>query len=363
MPDVIIRGLIQLSGQGINSDTPVDTQFAWDQDPDVTGLVGTVPQLGFFTEGVEGAADELIPIGSTTIIDGVEYTMTAVYDSFATYNKTDPETGETFEQEGQTVSFTLEDADGNVLSFSAPSNDFNADDPWAPGVINSITVTTEPTSHGAIGSGSDGISNKLSDDPEPEIPCFVAGTLIDTADGRRPVEELQPGDLVLTRDKGYMPLSWVGTRSFDADAVAAQPQFAAVILRAGSLGPNTPERDTRVSPSHRVLICGARAELLFGENEVLVPALDLVGLPGIERDDAEVCYVHVMFDSHQIVLGDGLWSESFQPAQYSLDGLGAEQRDEIMALFPELAQQGPRGRFRAARMTLRPHEARMLFAA
>lgn len=360
MPEVTINGLIQVASTGINSDTPVGTTFVYNDDPAETGLIAVLNGLVFDTGDAFG---QLIPVGSTTVIDGTEFTLTSVFNSSAIYNKTDHETGETFQQEGQTLSFTLEDSDGNVLTFMAPSNQFNPDDPWIPAEINSIEISSPPTPEDTISAGPEGDESKLSDDPGVKIPCFVAGTLIDTAEGRRRVEDLKPGDLVLTRDKGYLPLQWAGQRALADKEIAEHPEFAAVILRAGALGPNMPECDTRVSPSHRVLVCGPRAELLFGENEVLVPAGHLVGMPGIERDTSAVTYVHIMFDSHQIVLGDGLWSESFQPADYALDGLGAAQRDEILALFPELADKGNLRKFKAARMTLRQHEARLLFAA
>lgn len=360
MAEVTINGLIQVASTGIDSDTPIGTAFVYDDDPAATGLISTLNGLVFDTGDAFG---QLIPIGSTTVIDGTEYSLTSIFNSNAIYDKTDPDTGESFQQEGQTVSFTLEDSDGNVLTYMAPSNQFNVDDPWVPGIINSIEISSPPTPEDTITAGVEGDESKLSDDKEVEIPCFVAGTLIDTADGRRLVEDLKPGDLVLTRDKGYLPLQWVGQRALADNEIVEQPEFAAVILRAGALGPNMPERDTRVSPSHRVLVFGPRAELLFGENEVLVPAGHLVGMPGIERDTGAVTYVHIMFDSHQIVLGDGLWSESFQPADYSLDGLGAAQRDEILTLFPDLAEKGSARKFKAARMTLRQHEARLLFAA
>lgn len=38
------------------------------------------------------------------------------------------------------------------------------------------------------------------------FPCFPAGTLIDTSDGARPIEEIQKGDLVFTHAQRYRPV-------------------------------------------------------------------------------------------------------------------------------------------------------------
>lgn len=361
MPLVTINDLIMTRGSGITTDTPMGTTFTYDDHPDLSELKEVRDGLVFETP--EGTFGNLVPVGSTVEIDGVTYTLVGVHEFWGTYTKIDPETGETFTQQGQTVALTLEGPDGNTINFLSPSDTFNLDDPWLPGDIVSIEVSSPPVDEGVINLTPGSDDSKLSNDDDVEIPCFVAGTLIDTAEGRKAVETLKAGDLVLTRDHGYMPLVWAGQRSIDAAELAAQPEFASVLLRAGSLGLNTPEIDTRVSPAHRVLICGAQAEMLFGEKEVLVPAGHLVGQPGIERDSRPVSYVHIMFESHQIVLGDGMWSESFQPADHSLDGLGAEQRDEILALFPELAGKAGQTEYKAARMTLKAHEARLLFAA
>ena len=47
-----------------------------------------------------------------------------------------------------------------------------------------------------------------------------------------------------------------------------------------------------------------------------------------------------MFAQHEVILSDGTLSESFQPGDYSLKGVGTMQRDEIVALFPELGSEG-----------------------
>lgn len=67
--------------------------------------------------------------------------------------------------------------------------------------------------------------------------CFVAGTLIETADGPRPVEALQPGDLVLTRDHGLQPLGLGGPVADRCGAAGQLPQPAPDCHRTGRPGP------------------------------------------------------------------------------------------------------------------------------
>ena len=117
-----------------------------------------------------------------------------------------------------------------------------------------------------------------------------------------------------------------------------------------------------VSPQHRMLIEGARAEMLFGEPEVLVAATHLTTLPGIEQVPTYgVTYIHLLFDRHEIIRADGAWTESFQPADRTLSNMDSEQRAEIEALFPELTMDALT--FQAARLSLKGYEARVLLDA
>lgn len=195
------------------------------------------------------------------------------------------------------------------------------------------------------------------------VPCFASGVMIETAIGSVPVQEILVGDRVLTRDSGYRAVCWIGRRHVDREWLARAPHLHPVLIRAGALGQERPARDMMVSPQHRMLLNGARAEMLFGEREVLVAALHLVGLPGIDRAQAdEVTYVQLLFDAHEIVLSDGCWSETYQPGDRTLAGLASEQRREILALFPELATGDRCRRWIAARRSLHSHEARVLLS-
>jgi Ca2+-binding RTX toxin-like protein len=196
---------------------------------------------------------------------------------------------------------------------------------------------------------------------EQVIACFTPGTLILTADGEKPIEEIAEDDLVLTRDNGFQPVRWVAHRDLSQADLMAEPRFNPVRFAPGSLGEGLPRKEMMVSPQHRMLVSGPRAELLFGEHEVLVAATHMVGMTGVERVMPQtVRYIHILFDQHEIVLANGAWSESFQPGEATLDGLGAEQRAEVLALFPNLDQSGS---YPAARTTLRSREARVLLSA
>ena len=92
-----------------------------------------------------------------------------------------------------------------------------------------------------------------------------------------------------------------------------------------------------MSPQHRILITGWQAELLFGEDEVLVPAISLVNGTTVTQDPCDIVrYIHLLFDRHQLVTTSGLISESFFPGQEGLAGLGSDTRDELLTLFPQL---------------------------
>lgn len=359
MPEVITYDQIVLAGDGVDASS-FGATYTYDSDPAANELTGVLDGITFTTP--DGTPGEIIPIGSTVTIDGTEYTLTEVYSFWGEFTKIDPDTGATFTDSGQTLGYTLTDADGNEINVIAPCDSFTGDPAsWSPGQITSIRVGSEPFSTDAINEDDDG--SKLGDDEDIVPPCFVAGSLIDTDKGPKRVEEIAVGDLVLTRDNGYQPVRWVGHHVQTPASMAARPELAAVILRQGALGAGLPLRDMRVSPWHRMLLCGQRAEMMFGEYEVLVPAIHLVGQPGITRETAPQTYIHLLFDEHQILRADGAWSESFQPGAKTLAGMGEEQRSELFALFPELAETDGQKGYVSARLSLKEHEARALLAA
>ena len=196
---------------------------------------------------------------------------------------------------------------------------------------------------------------------ENVIPCFTPGTMIATPKGEVAAEYLKTGDKIITRDNGIQEIRWVGQKAMGWRDLHVNPHLKPVLIRQGSLGNGLPERDMLVSPNHRVLVANDRTALYFDEHEVLVAAKHLVSSAGIAAvDSVGTTYIHFMFDRHEVVLSNGAWTESFQPGDYTLKGMGNAQRNEIFELYPDLKTAAGLQDYQAARRTLKRHEAMLL---
>ncbi len=137
---------------------------------------------------------------------------------------------------------------------------------------------------------------------ESAAPCYVAGTRIAAEFGEIAVEMLRPGDRVRTVAGRLAPVGWVGQTAIDL-ARHPQPRHAAPVrIAAGAFAPGLPRRDLLVSPDHAMMVDG-----------VLIPAHRLVNGASIRQDLSlqAVRYVHVELDRHDLMLAEGLASESY----------------------------------------------------
>lgn len=200
--------------------------------------------------------------------------------------------------------------------------------------------------------------------PNPEIPviaCFTPGVKIATLKGEIAVENLVAGDKVVTRDNGIQEIRWTGQKKIDWRLMTAYPHLKPVLVRRGSLGNELPERDLMISPNHRLLVANNRTALQFNENEVLVSAKHMIDGQAVQLiDSIGTTYIHFMFDRHEVVLSDGIWTESFQPTDTSLKGFGNSQRAEIFEIFPDLQTAEGKAAFGPARKALTKDQASQL---
>lgn len=209
---------------------------------------------------------------------------------------------------------------------------------WDDAVIvadaNGNAVITFPSVTGGpritlVGTPADQISRPLLH--AMGVPCFTAGTLIETPHGPVPVETLRPGDLVVTRDHGAVPVLWSGGRRLDAADLAAEPGLLPVTIRANALGRHGA---LLLSPQHAVLV-------LTDQGERLVRARHLAELNDprfrIARGKRRVSYHHILLERHGIVTANGLACETLYPGSMALAALGPVARIEIALAQPWLA--------------------------
>ncbi len=178
--------------------------------------------------------------------------------------------------------------------------------------------------------------------PYADIICFVTGVLLDTPCGPKAVEDLCVGDEVSLFEGGAAPIAWIGHRKVTAQEQAASPALKPVMIKAKALGEDSPSADVWVSQQHRILMKGPMAEVMFGSDEVLVPAHTLCNDTSVLVDHGygDVDYFHIMFDRHQIVIANGLPTESFYPGPAALRAMDEKTLEEFRMLFPEIAEKG-----------------------
>ncbi len=167
-----------------------------------------------------------------------------------------------------------------------------------------------------------------------ELLCisFAQGTMITLASGQQcPIEAVQAGQLLLTRDHGPQPVRYIGKVALRAVGV-----FAPVVITAGTLGN---EGDLIVSQHHRMFLYQPKRRAGLATSELLVQAKHLVdGERVFLREGGFVNYFSIVFDHHEIIYAEGIPAESLMVNEATLQRLPTELSAEMKAQFPGLNQ-------------------------
>ncbi|HBG97476.1 MAG TPA: hypothetical protein DDY29_01680 [Rhodobacteraceae bacterium] len=225
----------------------------------------------------------------------------------------------------------VSDADGNqfVLIAELPSGnpelDLTGRTPDVIQINRDIKIQRTAGIQGSMYQGSFGGESPI---------CFAAGTRIATPEGDRMVEQLRPGDRVLTSGGAVLPVLWVGGRRLSGGVLRANPKWAPIRIEPGALAPGVPARPLTVSPQHRILLTGERVAHRLRHRAVFVPARGLLGLPGVAvlRPEDGIAYHHLLLPRHAALRADGAPAESLLPTGRSLASLSPADRATVAAL-------------------------------
>ena len=213
-----------------------------------------------------------------------------------------PPTGETVE----IVVLVEVDAEGHVADIYAA--------PLAP--------LSHKTPYTLVGIDRDAARLRMA-----QLACvsFTRGTRITMATGeQKPVEDIRPGDRVLTRDDGPQEVRWIGHLT-----MRALGEFAPIVITEGTLNNAA---DLTVSPDHRLFIYQRHDHIGAGRSELLVRARHLVnGETVYVQEGGFVDYFQILFDTHQIIFAEGISAETMQADQRTRPVLPREVEQSLEA--------------------------------
>ena len=157
---------------------------------------------------------------------------------------------------------------------------------------------------------------------------FTRRTHITMASGAQvPIEDVQIGDRVLTRDGGAQEVRWIGHNT-----VRATGDMAPILIRAGTLNN---ANDLVVSPDHRLFVYQRTDRIGAGQPEVLVKARHLVNGDTVQvLDGGFVEYFLILFDSHHIIYAEGIAAESMLINPRTRPALPPELLEKLSEVLP-----------------------------
>lgn len=179
-----------------------------------------------------------------------------------------------------------------------------------------------------------------------------SNAVVQTAQGPKAARDLRVGDMVHTLDHGQQCLRWVGFSRLNAE----EGHLVRVMNEDGS------RSQMILAPNHLVLQQSPKAEILFGDHEVLCPALSLSGLGRFERAmSATPTLVHLLFDQFELVQVGDFWVESFVPDMPRIRMVSPEVADDIINALPRLAHDPSLTNYIQNRIVLEGREVSCLF--
>ena len=142
---------------------------------------------------------------------------------------------------------------------------------------------------------------------QTEAPVgFTTGAKIVTTRGARSVEDIRPGDHIITRSSGIVPVQHVEQQSV---------LTRAIYVIAGSIGHHQLTRDTMLPAGQAVLVRDWRARALGGHREIIAPASALADGEFVRDIGFQLMTLHRLYcGAPQVIYADGMELLSAAPA-------------------------------------------------
>ncbi|WP_300036376.1 Hint domain-containing protein [uncultured Roseobacter sp.] len=179
--------------------------------------------------------------------------------------------------------------------------------------------------------------------------AFAQGTLIQTDTGQASIEDLQPGDRVLTSDGEMSEITWIGSAVFAPAENASKMPLTRIV--ADSFGVSRPDSFISLGAGARLLqplpgMSGGReGQQVMTPASAFVDGVNVIGM----SPPTPVRLFHIALRRHAAIIAAGLEVESYHPGRDPLRNVSQTLSDVFMTLFPHMDTLGAFGAVRFMR--------------
>jgi hypothetical protein len=181
---------------------------------------------------------------------------------------------------------------------------------------------------------------------EDAFCAFTHGSLVDTENGPIAIEDLQPGDRVLTSDNQSEVVLWKGSTTL----VPGRPGPSGRNLRltrimADSFGMQRPMSYVLAGPSARLLNTPDHLRAVAGGAQMLTPVQEFIdGMNVIETaPPTAVELFHICLPRHAVIRVGGLEFETYHPGINATRMVSHAMRSVYLNLFAHIDQMAEFG--------------------
>ncbi|MCR9271536.1 MULTISPECIES: Hint domain-containing protein [Mameliella] len=183
--------------------------------------------------------------------------------------------------------------------------------------------------------------------------AFARGTLIETVRGPVAIEDLVPGDYILTAS-GSVSVTWIGSTTYvpgHEDEATTLTHMTRITTDAFGMG--HPPMDLLLGPAARMVVRHPRLEDLLGQNSVLAPVKDYAdGDRFLEVTPmGTVQLFHLMVQRHTTIRIGGVDLETYHPGNTAGQSLGQNMRALYLTMFPNISALDDFGQVSMTRTT------------
>ena len=174
---------------------------------------------------------------------------------------------------------------------------------------------------------------------EAAVSAFARGTLISTPTGEVAIEDLLPGDKILTGSGNATPVQWIGSTIFRPDRPSSQTSITHMTrVMADAFGISRPSSYMMAGPAARILHTPDHLRASSGAHKMLTPLRGFVdGETVIEvTPPAPIELFHLCLKHHAIIFAGGLEVESYHPGNGASHAVSHNLRQIYLSMFDHI---------------------------